>query len=348
MQGMTRMVAFAALVAGLSQSAVHGNGNEVSLADLRWVPTGGIEAQAAAPDGVLTLEFAKTGPERRMLVVGGNIPTPSPEARSVVIRYRLDMAEGPAPLLAVVLYDDRGCSWYAVSYEPVELGVSTEARVSIRAARPAAFTADPRAELDPAAIKRAWIGPILDGPASGTLQVAGVALTPEPYRPTKPLAVPSGDPAQWSAGCDPAVVWTLVAANEGPDGQSCIRFEFSIPGGRHMYAIPSTALPQGELAAYSSLRLRYQATLPPGIEGLLVMLGEHGGQFYADPPPPASEEWTEITIPFDRFVLGGWSRDDNGRLDMAAADRVFVGMHGTATGETGRGVIRIAALELVP
>jgi hypothetical protein len=193
------------------------------------------------------------------------------------------------------------------------------------------------------------VGLTIDGPAEGVLEISDVRFTREPYKPTKSLRITGDGPGVWSVGKDPAVEATLTTPNEAPGGKACMKFEFKVPGGRHMYAIPSTPVPDTELDGYRALRFTYKAALPDGIKGLLVTVGEHGGgQFYADPPPPASAEWTTVTIPFASLKFAPWSKDPNGRFDLGQVDRVMIGTHGTASGKGGPGVICVTDVELIP
>jgi hypothetical protein len=116
-----------------------------------------------------------------------------------------------------------------------------------------------------------------------------------------------------------------------------------------MYAIPSTPVPEQGLEGYRALRFTYKASLPAGIKGLLVTLGEHGGgQYFADPAPPASADWTTITIPFENFKKAGWAKDTNEKLDLDQVDRLMIGVHGTASGAGGGGCIWVTDIEFVP
>ena len=173
-------------------------------------------------------------------------------------------------------------------------------------------------------------------------------FTDEPYKAETPIAITGGDkPGSWNVGKDPAVQSTLTTPNEGPDGKPCMKFEFRFPGQRHMYALPSVPVPGADLEGYSALRFRCKASLPQGLRGLLVTLAERGGgQWYCEPPP--SPEWGVITLPFAQFQLAGWSKDDNGKLDLDQIGSIIIGTHGTAIGEGGPGTISVADVQFVP
>jgi hypothetical protein len=190
-----------------------------------------------------------------------------------------------------------------------------------------------------------WVGLLIDGPAKGTFEVERAVFTDEPFRPIRPFRVSGA----WDAAQDPAVRGRLTTAEEGPDGGPCMRYAFQLQGGRHMYAIPRVAVNVEELEGYSGLRFTYKADLPQGIPGLLVMLIEADGtQYYADPAPPGSSDWKTVTVPFGRFRRGGWSEDENDRLDLNDVRYVAIGMHGSAKQDAASGTIMVADVELVP
>ena len=116
-----------------------------------------------------------------------------------------------------------------------------------------------------------------------------------------------------------------------------------------MYVTPWLSFSPGRLVGYGSLRLTYRASLPAGIDGLLVMLGERNGcQYVATPSPPESEEWRTEEVPFDAFRLGNWSSDPNGRLDLPEIDKVYVACHGTADSGGGQGTIQVKEVVFLP
>ena len=127
-----------------------------------------------------------------------------------------------------------------------------------------------------------------------------------------------------------------------------MKLEFNFVGGRHMYLTPTIPVPAAELDGYTGLQFTYKATLPDGIEGLLVMLTESGGQYMATPMPGPSEDWVTITIPFADFELGSWSKDDNGQLDLGRINSIIIGTHGGATGDGGDGLIMVSDIEFAP
>ena len=116
-----------------------------------------------------------------------------------------------------------------------------------------------------------------------------------------------------------------------------------------MYFTPSLTLPDVELSAYSAMRMRYRAELPPGVDQLLIMLAEEGGgQYVVQPDTGSTDDWKSVTFPLSEVRLGSWSNDANGQFDPGRVERVIVGAHGSPTGDGGRGRIWIESLEFVP
>jgi len=343
-----------------AQGLEHGR----KAAGFRLVPLNGIEARiepATFSDGkpVAKVTFAKKGEERRLLALEARPEGDPAAAKALEVRYRVTLAKGEAPRLALTIFEKGGMAWYRVGGEPLVVGEFVEGRMPLGTLRQAEFSKPASVEpVKPGApeptvawgdVEKTWIGIVIDSPAEGTFEIGQARYTSEPYKPTKPLRVTGVGPGVWNASTDKAVKATLTTPNEGPDGEPCMKFEFRFPGQRHMYAIPSTPVLGGELEGYKSLRFTYKATLPPGIKGLLVTVGEHGGaQYYADPAPPPSAEWTTITMPFDKLKLALWTKDTNDKLDVDSIDRVMIGAHGQASGEGGPGVIYATDIELAP
>ena len=74
------------------------------------------------------------------------------------------------------------------------------------------------------------------------------------------------------------------------------------------------------------------------------------GQFAegASPEPPASEDWTTITIALDQFQRGAWSADENDRLDLGDVGSLAIGVHGTSSEAAATGAIWATDIQLVP
>lgn len=323
--------------------------SNVPLKDFRMGIANGFETALRFGDGSIARgEFAKTGAERRLLGIHAVPVGPTTGVKSLVTRYRLELAEGAPPRLAVVVFDEEGGSWYRVG-EALSPGPPTEGRVSLSALRPTAFSTHAAASLVWNKVTHLWFGFVADGAVRGTVDFQEARLTSEPYRPSQPVIVTGDDPGQWSVSQDPAVVSTLTTPNEGPDGRPCMKYEFTVPAGRHMYCIPGTGVPAAELEGFSGLRFTYKATIPEGQGNLLVSVQERGGaQYYADPGPPPSADWTTVTLPFSTFKFATWSRDDNNQLDLADVIRVSIGCHGTPRGENLQGLIMVCDIQFVP
>ena len=346
-------LAGAALLLGAAVALAQDN-ISVPLTHLKLAPIGGIEAkleQVPNADGDRTatkVTFKKADEGRRLLALEAKTERVPDDVKSVALRYRAELKSGEARLTAL-FFDQDGGTWFKVRLAPLEAGEFAESRIAIGSLKQAAYSEDESGELEWGNVNRVWLGLVIDGAAEGTFEVSEARLTDERYRADKPFRVAIDKPNQWSVGNDPAVKPLLTTPNEGPDGQACMKFEFSFPGGRHMYAIPAIPMPPAELEGYSALRFTYKAALPEGIDGLLTMLGERGGaQYYADPAPPATDEWKTITIPFTEFKKGGWSKDPNEQLDLGDVNCILIGLHGAAKGDTGSGTLWVTDVELVP
>ncbi len=355
-----RTLAYAALVVLFIALAASGQepttvviGGESGIAGLTIVPVGGVQASdgAAVPGGeggAWLWQFRNTDTAPRLLALSAPLDGGLPEGLlSAQLRCSATLAEGNAPRLAVALFEKSGACWFALGPTAPTAQVA-DARISLASLRQAAFSTDESGTLEWGEVARVWVGAVLQGHSAGTFRLSRAVLTSEPYKAEKPLRLTGNGPGTWTVGKDPAVTAVLTMPDEGPDGKQCMKVEFHFPGQQHMYMVPSTSVPTGDMEGYSALRFTYKAELPPGIPGLLVMFGEQGAQFYASPPPPPSEDWTTITIPLDQFKLGEWTKDDNGQLDMARVSAVMVGCHGAATGAGGPGSISVCDIELVP
>jgi hypothetical protein len=343
-------VALAALAPVTFMPAARADLN-VLLPDLKLVPLSGIEASVVEPAGEAKpapLSFDKAGDERRLLALEG-VPQSSLEgARALDLSYRVQMEAGQAPRLALVIFEGDGGCWYRLSAGPVQLDRLARARLSLASLRQAAFSTDASGALEWANVAKVWVGLIIDGPAEGSLELLQARFTDEPYRPESPLRVTGDGPGEWHAGQDRAVKSELTTPNEGPGGAPCMKYEFTVPGGRHMYAIPSTGIVPAELEGYTALRFKYRANIPPGMRLLVTLTEREGAQYYVEPPGPWAAEWAEMTIPLSRFKAASWgARDTNDTLDLPDLKSVTIGTHGTPA-EGGAGLVMVADVELVP
>ncbi len=295
--------------------------------------------------GGTRLTFQKSGDERRIAALEGRPAGPLSEKMALELQCRLAMEEGAARL-ALILYERDGGAWYRILRTGLPAGERSDVRIPLSKSlvRPG-FAHDEQEAVNWDQIDRAWVAILLDGPARGSFELTRVQFTDEPFRPTAPLTV-EGD---WQSAHDPAVEDRIAMEKTDSSGGACMTYTFDMPGRRHMYAIPRVPVAVEELDGYSALRFTYRAELPEGINGLLVMLMEADGtQYCAEPPPPTSPEWTTVTIPFDRFQRGGWSKDENERLDLNDVRHVAVGMHGTAKAEKASGKILVSRVEFLP
>ena len=327
-------------------------GGPAGIDGLKLVQLGGIEAKmervadADAGKPALKVTFKKADEARRLLALEGRPAKSAAGAKALVARYRLTLKTGEARL-ALVTWDASGNAWYKTGSELAKTGAFADGRVAASSPRPASFNKEPALEFDWDDVEKVWVRLVIDRAAEGTFELSAARLSDEPYRAAEPLVLKIADAKLWSVGKDPAVTAEMTVANEGPNGEPCTKLAFTFPGGKHMYLVPSMALPQSDLEGYSALEITYKAELPPGIQGLLLMLGESGGQFMVEPLPPPSEKWVTMTIPFADLKLGGWSKDDNGTLDLDRVQSIMVGTHGASTGG-GPGLIMVSDVRFVP
>ena len=322
---------------------------------LRVAAANGVTAQlaavanAAAGQPGVKITFTKAGEERRFVAVEARHAGSPAGAQALALRYRLALAQGKEPSWAVAVFEKGGGMWYKVGAGVSADTAFAEGRIPLKALRRAAFSEGAATEVEWGKVEKVWLGIVVDGPAQGTLEISQPRFTDAPYRPDKPVRITWKGPEQWSAGKDAAVQATLTTPNEGPDGRLCLKLDFRFPGGRHMYLVPAIAAPPADLDGYKALRFTYKATLPPGIGGLLVMVAERGGaQYFAEPAPPASAEWSTITVPFSQMKHATWTKDANGQLDVTDITGVTIGVHGTAKGEGGPGLVVAADVQFVP
>lgn len=318
----------------------------------------------------VTVAWAKRTADRRLLPLEITPDGTLSGAKALSMKCLLNVIEGRAPRLAIVLFEREGGVWFKINPQPLavldpEKDVPTtsesleadtdlaswgeEIRLPLKALQQAAFSQDADGELQCDQVTKVWIGLVLDGPANGAMSIHEARFTAEPFRPTQTLRVTGDEPGVWRVSRDAAVQAEIGTPDEGTDGKACMKFAFTFPAGRHMYALPRTQLPNVEVEAYKALRFTYKATLPAGIDGLLVSLFEQdGSQYRAKNPPPPSADWQTVTLPFSDFALGEWSRDENGRLDMDQIRSLTIGLHGTARADRTSGAILATDVELVP
>lgn len=325
---------------------------------LAAAPGSGVEVSVEILDGktpeltTTRLIFNNRDHERGIAALEGVPKGPIEGARALAFECWLDAKYnslrdtwGPAPSIAALFFENDGGTWYQIlkASGTGPFGPS-EFRIPLRGTfQRARFATDSDESIRWDQVERVWLGVVDDGPVAGSFEVCRARFTDEPFRPTSPVRT-GGD---WEMAQDPAVRSKLaVSEHDGPPGAS---FEFEIPGGRHMYAMIRTPVDVNELEGYSGLRFYTVLTeLPEGIDGLLVMLIERdGSQYQAVPAPKASRALQTLTIPFERFEQGSWSKDENDRLDLDDVSHVAIGMHGT-TPKDAKGVIVIGNLQFIP
>ncbi len=316
--------------------------NRQGGAGLSLAPAGGTDASARVVGEWTWLTFRISQPERRLAALEGLPGGKLAGMRALVFEGRLAVRQGKASLVVVCLEDDGG-AWYRVSDKALPRVEFAEIRLPLGGGfQRARFAADEDEAISWDQLDRVWLGLLVDGPADGAMEVRQLRFTNEPLHPTEPASVGG----TWTVSQDSAVKSKLESTEV--DGVKTMEYRFDLPGGRHMFALPQTPVDVEELDGYSGLRFTYRADLPPGIDGLLVMLLEGDGtQYRAVPAPPGSTEWKTVTIPFDKFERGSWSKDENDRLDLCDVRRVAIGMHGTTPEATG-GTIAVRDVEFVP
>jgi hypothetical protein len=346
------------------------------------------EAEEREKSQPLYVCFAKTSPERRFLRIQMADFEAMPEAQSLALTCYCLFIEPCCPSLTLAVADQRGDLWFhaarrslfplwegtpplitttqptpasqpsafpmeAVLAMSLNAGIFEhhpfEVRFPLKAFRRAVFSEGKGETLRPEQVTKLFLGVVLDGETRGVLKIIDAKFTNDPFRPTRPFVIGAAGEDAWAVAHDPAVQGRLTVQKEGPEGRPCMKFEFTMPGGRHMYALPNTPVPGAELEGYKALRFTYKADLPKGIGGLLVCLWKsNGAQYCADPAPPPSSDWKTVTIPFESFKLGGWSRDPGGGLDLSQVVSVVIGFHGTATDSPAKGVIQVTDMSFDP
>ncbi len=296
-----------------------------------------------AAGGIGRLAVRKSGGERRMIALANGFRAPAFTGREVVVRLSARLDAGLAARPAVLFFEPSGGVWVRVGAEPIRNG-RQRVGIPLRGLRPAAFSHDDNGKPDWNAIRRVWLGFVIDGAGKAEFELHRAELSNQPYRPTRPAPLLAGRKVTWRIGHDPAV--TATAHAKPP---LLLRVQFHFPGGRHMYMVPSAPVSARDLGAYAGVRITYRAQLPAGIPGLLFMLAEgNGAQYFAAPAPPPSATWRTVVIPFSEFKLGTWTHDPNGKFDPDQVRSVCVGAHGTAAGNGGDGWIEVRTLEAVP
>ncbi len=314
---------------------------------LTAAPGFGVKVSARLSEDMAATQLTFNSPfaERRIAALAG-VPDGEIEgARALVFDCRLAMRQGDVPPLVALFFENDGGAWYRISSTSPPRGRFGEIRLPLsRPLTRARFATDLDETIRWEQVERVWLGLLIDGPAEGVTEVRQVRFTSEPFRPASAVTLS----ATWDIAQDSAVHSKLEPAMQGAEGNPTIEYHFELPGGRHMYAMVRTPVEVDELDAYSALQFTYQADLPEGIDELLVMLIERDGtQYRAVPAPAESGQWKTVTIPFEKFERGSWSKDENEQLDLEDVNHVSIGMHGT-TPAAGSGTIKVRDVQIVP
>ncbi|MBT3289408.1 MAG: hypothetical protein HN380_18840 [Victivallales bacterium] len=294
----------------------------------------------------VSVAFSKPGEERRFLALETTPLKPLAQYRAMELTFSVKAGAGMALMPAIMLYEKDGGAWFRSGHQ-VKNTAGKTMRFSLAGMRQAAFSSNAGEDVAWGKVDRVWFGFLADGKGEGTFAINKIVLTSEPYHPTKPVSIFDPDAARWSASADPAVKKQLSTVKDD-QGRPMLKNAFTFPGGGHMYLTPSQPVPEIELGAYAGLRFTYQARTPKGIESLLVMVNEGGGQFIARPAPPATGKWETVTIPFANIKLASWSKPKDTKLDVDAISSVVFGVHGIASGKGGSGEILLRDIEVVP
>jgi len=318
------------------------------LSPLRPLPVSGMEVKLiseSAPNP--QMRFAKDGPERRLLPMECSVPIGLAPFRSLWAQYDLSLENEGKSYLVFSAWSGSNM-WYQMGPRPLVTGRDQSVRIPIEGLRPAQFNDSTLEEGIPASFERVWVGLVLEGENSGSWWLRSAKLESAAYRAERPFDLPGLAIERWQVGKDPLVHFEMSKKTVDANGKEAVHFDFVFPRGKHMYVTPWLSFSPGQLVGYASFSLTYQASLPKGIEGLLIMLGERNGcQYYADPAPRECGEWRTVNIPFSAFRLGAWSRDPNERLDLSEVNKVYVACHGIAT-EEGQGTIRVREVLFLP
>jgi hypothetical protein len=313
----------------------------------------GLDAKLAtrSPDGANSpswqVSFTKKGPERRFIPLEIALPTVTPSYKALEMTLSSTAESNLTLRPAIMFYDKNGNAWYRYGMPLVNDGQAQALRMNLSQLRRANFNKDGSKDMDWSGLSHLWLGLLADGEGAGQFALSNVGLTSRAYVATTPLLIPLRPIKAWSMAHDKAATQSSQMLKDGDQEVASVSFRF--PLNRHMYVTPSMALPEAEYEAYKGLRLVYKATLPAGINGLLIMFHEGGGSFYSSIPVPATDGWQSIELPYDKFVMASWSKKTNGSdFEPARITRLTVGCHGTATGDNGEGEYAIQKIELIP
>ena len=172
--------------------------------------------------------------------------------------------------------------------------------------------------------------------------------------PTRRLPVPmtlgkgTGGDGPWS--CESAAhspTKIRVAETAGPEGTSAAVVEFEYVTGKYNWNWGTVGVGSVDPTGFVAVRVTYRTDMPDGFPGLNLMVREPTGAGYWVPKalPPSRRRFRTEVVPFGKFSLPAWSKDENGKLDIDLIRRVSIGVE---TGAAGKGAIYISEVALVP
>lgn len=178
--------------------------------------------------------------------------------------------------------------------------------------------------------------------------IAGV--NPPAGRPLVPMTLGkgTGGDGPWSCG-SAAHSPTRIRIDEtaGPEGTSTAVVEFEYVTGKYNWNWGTVDVGSVDPTRFVAVRVTYRTDMPEGFPGLNLMVRESTGAGYWVPKalPPSRKRFRTELVPFERFSLPAWSKDENGKLDIDLIRQVSIGVE---TGAAGKGRIFISEVELVP
>lgn len=298
------------------------------------------------PEVLWTLD--KTEDYRQLAAIEMPVAQLSSSIKAFELRASAKVAEGMEARAVCILFDGAGHAWKKLVKDPLPAAGLVTVRFPLAFFAPAGFNPDV-GELRLEKVTRVWVGVALDGVGKAELRLAEPHFTSEVRVPDQPLAITVTDQSLWTVGADAAVEQTLAIVPEGPGGTECMRFDFDVPGGRHMFAIPAVRLPELEWEGYGALRVTWKGNTPPEMTTLLMLAESDGSQYMAESAPTILADWNTVTVPFSDFKLGGWTQDENSQLDLTQVSQLSTGMHGTpAVADRFQATLWVSAIELLP
>lgn len=313
------------------------------------VRVAGVETTLSAVEKApVVLSFNKSGVERRLVAVEMPLDAKTNEFHALEARVSLEAAEGQTCYGIVMLEEEGGGFWVRQSMK-LEVAADQYLYLSLRpgAMRQLAYSKDDNGKLDWENVRRIRLGVVVEGAGAGKVSFSQITLSNRQYKPEKPVKIDIRTGDHWHGGADSAVR-DISYQTVQEDGAKAVKFSFTFPKNRHMYFLPTLALPEMDFASYSGMRLTYKATLPEPLD-MLILFGDDRGQ-YCGKSPAGSAEWKQVDLLFKDYRGAGWTPSVKGKaLEPDAIRRMTVGCHGVAgQNSDGKGVIFIRSLELIP